>query len=607
MSMKTKFKRIALVVVASMGLGVLSSVPSVALTSLIEVSTPVNGTATTATADSTTAGTINFSALVGAASDTVTVALIARPGTTQNANLSLVDTKTTLTWVDTDGANAAGQYPSGSSANYNSQTGLVRTNFLTDTASSASPAYASGKVMIVGIDSNAATTGYIGANFRVQLDSTAAAIAVGTYEYSVVFKFYEIQTGATGHTLTDAKTVVKNISITVSATTLGSTTANAVNSLLYLAPTSSASADAAVLGSSTASSTPIGYLTIKLRNAANTNSASESVTVTTTIGQVGNTAGTVKGRSIVLAYSTDMSVGLYGDGTAGTATITVTTPSVTFASKSATFYGSAPTSIVASLINSAAGAGSTTAIAAVAKDAAGVVYGGTLYVYSGTAAVASNSGSTCAYNATNLRHECSITGVASGTTAITIRDAATVAASTVASNAVTATVSTAAPASLSMAWDKATYAPGEKATLTVTVLDSTGKPVSARAYTNLYLTGGITFNQAVGNGSAQDYTTVSPTTAAPNLADPTKTGTVPVKTYTTYMPMSGGSMIATVVGGSDLPVAGQVKVTATATVTDSGAAALAAVNALATTVASLKTLITTLTNLVLKIQKKVKA
>ena len=37
------------------------------------------------------------------------------------------------------------------------------------------------------------------------------------------------------------------------------------------------------------------------------------------------------------------------------------------------------------------------------------------------------------------------------------------------------------------------------------------------------------------------------------------------------------------------------------------AAALAAVNALAVTVASLKTLITTLTNLVLKIQKKVKA
>jgi len=77
--------------------------------------------------------------------------------------------------------------------------------------------------------------------------------------------------------------------------------------------------------------------------------------------------------------------------------------------------------------------------------------------------------------------------------------------------------------------------------------------------------------------------------------------------FTVYMPSSGGTVTLTATGGNALPVAGRVAVTATATVTDSGAAALAAVTALATTVASLKTLITTLTNLVLKIQKKVKA
>jgi len=60
-------------------------------------------------------------------------------------------------------------------------------------------------------------------------------------------------------------------------------------------------------------------------------------------------------------------------------------------------------------------------------------------------------------------------------------------------------------------------------------------------------------------------------------------------------------------GGSGLPLAGQVAITASATVTDNGAAALAAVNALATTVGSLKALITTLSSQVLKIQKKVKA
>jgi hypothetical protein len=77
--------------------------------------------------------------------------------------------------------------------------------------------------------------------------------------------------------------------------------------------------------------------------------------------------------------------------------------------------------------------------------------------------------------------------------------------------------------------------------------------------------------------------------------------------YTVYMPSAGGTVTLTAIVGNALPIANRVAITATATVTDSGAAALAAVTALATTVASLKTLITTLTNLVLKIQKKVKA
>jgi hypothetical protein len=73
------------------------------------------------------------------------------------------------------------------------------------------------------------------------------------------------------------------------------------------------------------------------------------------------------------------------------------------------------------------------------------------------------------------------------------------------------------------------------------------------------------------------------------------------------MPTGGTSVSVSVTGGTAVASAGRVAVTASATISDSGLAALAAVQALATTVASLKTLITTLTNLVLKIQKKVKA
>jgi hypothetical protein len=121
----------------------------------------------------------------------------------------------------------------------------------------------------------------------------------------------------------------------------------------------------------------------------------------------------------------------------------------------------------------------------------------------------------------------------------------------------------------------------------------------------LFTSGGISLSASSGNGS-DTLTAVSVTTASP-AAGAIGTSTEPQKLYTVYMPSSGATLVASATGGTSLPLAGQVKVTASATVTDSGAAALAAVTALATTVASLKTLITTLTNLVLKIQKKVKA
>ena len=109
MSTKTNFKRIALVAIASLGLGVLSSVPSQAASSNIVVSAATNCTATTTVADSTTAGTVSFTALAygaGAVSDTVTVTLVRKIGTTQAANLSLVDTSSTITFVDTQIAGA---------------------------------------------------------------------------------------------------------------------------------------------------------------------------------------------------------------------------------------------------------------------------------------------------------------------------------------------------------------------------------------------------------------------------------------------------------------------------------------------------------------------
>ena len=100
---------------------------------------------------------------------------------------------------------------------------------------------------------------------------------------------------------------------------------------------------------------------------------------------------------------------------------------------------------------------------------------------------------------------------------------------------------------------------------------------------------------------------VTATTAGRTVAVDGIASSEAIAVFKVYMPASGGAVKITATGGASLPSSGQVDVTATATVTDSASAALAAVTALATVVASLKTLITTLTNLVLKIQKKVKA
>jgi hypothetical protein len=160
-----------------------------------------------------------------------------------------------------------------------------------------------------------------------------------------------------------------------------------------------------------------------------------------------------------------------------------------------------------------------------------------------------------------------------------------------------------------LTFDKATYAPGERAYIYVTPLDSAGKEIAKQTLPNLLAAGGISTNSSL--GFAGSTTTADSLTATSYSADANSSSTTGAKAgsfrYTVYMPTSGGTVTITATGGTSLPLAGRVAVTASATVTDSGAAALAAVTALATQVASLRTLITTLTNLVLKIQKKVKA
>jgi len=635
MSTKTNFKRIALVAVASLGLGVLSSVPSQASVATPVISGAANGSMGVTgdvQSDSLTAATFTVAAFMDAASDSISIQVV--PSNTNaettialNGLLYLTDTGFVGTKVDTaygKGDTAANtvlrnQHLVASIMSRNETVGVV--------AGATSGSY------VVSRDTSVAASGNVKASFALQLDSTPSLSLVvpGTYTYTVNIRTYEAGVLSTARSIQQELSIVVSrsaaatlqlVSTASAATswiTLGNTTAN-------LAGTTRSSTDSSISVVATASTTDHAFVRVNLRNASSGN-AQESVTATISgAGRIGD--GTTMGRSVVLPYTTaDRTAGykdltIEADGTAGVATITVTTTSATFSTKSVTFYAVAPKTLVITTATPLLQVGTNDdAIRVTATDANGVLFAGTLYSYATAAAdeaiagTARTSATTCTFDSTDQRHECSITGTTAGTATITISNYASAALATAAANGAEVsgtakvTVSTATVASVKISFDKTSYAPGERARIYVTPLDSAGKPMQTNTYTNLLATGGISTAAALTfagtTTTADSLTAVTITTKANSSA--TSGAQAGAMEYTVFMPVAGGTVTISATGGAGLPAAGRVATTATATVTDSGAAALAAVNALATTVASLKTLITTLTNLVLKIQKKVKA
>jgi hypothetical protein len=444
----------------------------------------------------------------------------------------------------------------------------------------------------------------IGAYLDSVLSTTRPA---GTYTFAWTVKTFE-----KGNALQPTTTQTRDFTITVAATTAQSTTVSSSQSTAVLGEGAfvSGTLDSTVSALATSSADPAASIVVTLKNASGQSPAllGESITATTSIGQIG-VAGGAFGRSVVVAYTGATTLQVRPDGTSGTAVINISTPSVTFAAKQMSFYPAATStsSVVATKrLNTLKIGANSGAVTAVLKDAAGNVIGGntSAYVFSDALTVVSETATACTYDTANSRHTCSLTGVIAGTANITI---GTISKSVV-SSAIAVTVSNARAASLKMEFDKASYAPGEKGYVKVWAVDSSGKPVAPGTVSGL-LAGGISVTGSfTGTSDLPVASTVTDVALAQTSAAVDGVDSVePIKLYTVYMPYSGGSLTITATGGSGLPVAGQVDVTAKATITNDAAAALAAVNALQTTVASLRTLITTLTNLVLKIQKKVKA
>ena len=604
MSTKTNFKRIALVAIGALGISLISAVPS---TQAAVVGTPevtvVNGTATTAKSDSTSAATIAVRYFTNEGStETATIRFTAGSAPTGAASW---DSRSILvTALDTSLATGGATTPrvAGSGAGGSFAPGAK--GFGTDTVSA-------GLVADFGMAPGGVGNAY--AKFGVWLDTNLAR-TVGTYKIDYSVRYF-LKTGSEDTTKAAAGTI--NITVSeaglVTAGTAGA--AGTSTAVLYGGasfPSGTVVESTNVVKEATPSlTTAAGVIRVTQLTAAGAG-ARESITVSTNIGNVGTCAGTV-GKSIVLqaAIGGVNDICIYPDGNGGTATINVSTTSVTFAPKTIKFYNTTVAKIEAALLGTVLGSTASNVILAKAYDDKGVQIVGdsSVYAYSSNTAVINTgtapAGTECTYNSVYEGHLCSLAGAANGTADITLRNKSTSTLSTVASSALKITTNLNAATKVSLKFNKATYAPGEAAYIIVSATDSADTAVGAQTLTNIFASGGITSSVAFGNGSetttahtfAVDYTTASAGVAS----------TTAVKLYKVFMPYSGGTVTVKATGGSLLPASGQVEVSASASVTDNGAAALAAVNALATTVASLRTLITTLTNLVLKIQKKVKA
>jgi len=498
------FKKIALGLAAAMSFGVLSALPTHA--TVIAPTLTIDSATDSILVGETATAVVSLSYISETSADTATVlsAMFAQPST---ANKSA-----TLTLLETSTATVV----------------------------------IAGDSLTANVNSTVNTTGYVTAKFTVTL---AAPTVAGTYEARII-----TTRPSTGPSVIWTITVGAGDTVPSASTT---------TSILNRGEVITATADDSVFAPKAAATDAAAVIVIAQKNAASRTTSESLLATVTGSGSIGYgtnaTTMSVLGRSVVIPSGNY--IGVFADGTAGVGTITITTLTGTvLATEKVTFYGDIAT-IEATAVKSVIAIGAnTTTVKAVAKDASGVTVGaGTLYAYSSDVTTVSDSAT--ATTIVNGEAVFTITGVKTGGAAITVKSG----------TIVSAPVSTrveAAAATVKISFDKATYLPGEAATVKVQVLDAVGLPVSGKTHSALFATGGITSTYAFGSGS--DVLTATSVT----------TDTDTAKSYKVYMPLTENTVKLSATGGTSLPLAGQVAVTASATVSNSSSSTNATLAAL---------------------------
>jgi hypothetical protein len=571
MSTRTKFKRIALALVAVVGFGVLGNAPASNAAVFAETITIDAATDTAFLNDTATAVLTHLwsSSQTAANTDSTTIkSTCTAPsgGTCPSVYFSQTATS------DTFGVQVIGDYPT------------YISGLWTDTASATSSSVRS-------------TVNVKAVNFGT----------AGTYN----FTFYTL--GAGGTALSD-----KSVSWTVTVGTRDLTTASArkyVSTDNYTAEQGRtrfhSSTDSAIVVDKGTAATPVavGVAYFAVFNAAGESATANAAgganrststrledTLTVTVsgpGLVTGISATKAKSATVNAYNSSTlrqtnangsteSITIWSDGTAGTGTITVSKGSITLSTITVVFTGD-PASAAIALSDTIVSMTAGTTVVGTVKDSGGnVMKAGTVYIFSSDTKVAGTNLSTNVFPTVATAYTIPSTGVLAytlttrdtGTATITLRDSWTVAASTWTSNEVVVDVRGSTIVKLTVAFDKATYSPGERAVITYTATDAANKAVATAALTGL---------TPLSNQTMSDVTTASITGTNSGASPYGVLGTgfsgfmdTGIETRVVTMPTFGGKVTLTNTFATFGSTTGEkTTVTAEATVVDPNSTAIA--------------------------------
>jgi hypothetical protein len=622
MSTKTTIKRIALVAVAALGFGVVSVVPSSA--AVLNDTYTLSESTTTVSLGSAASVTLTTAGYFGAASDsvTVTVALKTFPTTLTAAQIA-TSLAAPGVFSDVDTATAYTGGSAGGSSVVNSTTTSV-----TGVAGAAPKLVSTRSKVTV-----AATSLPVVGTYTFTLTPSGAAVNVTAVTWTVVVTARPAMTAAATTALATYGYYAPGTVPSRGDWAAWSTTTDALTFTAYANPDNNPDLSVRVIQSN-------GNTTFPLLPA---DAVALTATVTSGPGLVAitgenNTYDSTAARGIyaisttaqVAALGLTQYVYVFSTGAPGLVTVEIKAGSTVVGTKKINFFGN-PATITATAAKPVIGAAATAAtVTGKVTDASGnVVPDLTVYAVSGTTAAISNSYTSCGATDKDGLVSCSLTGVAAGTSAITLTTNASATATTgISSTPVSVRVSDGVATKVDYAFAKDTYAPGEVATITATVSNAAGV-MPAGVYT--VLTAGVTGNYALTGGPALTVTTtdatgvVKYTVTVPTgvSGDLTLTGTAATGVTATFGKTTvvnaalDAATAATDAASEAIDAANAATDAANAAAEAADAATAAAqdaadaVAALSVSVAAmidaLKKQITSLTNLVIKIQKKVKA